>query len=382
MLARIVKSMNTDRCGAHWITRPAFKVDEYVHYRRVDGKLLKGGSVPPKCDEGYAYSCSTFLFDAPLKVYFDFTNRCNLNCRHCISSSSPYVDTTNELPTPRLMKLISELADIGVLELAVAGGEPFAHPDWMALFKHITASGMNLLITTNGVLVNPKVIAALKEIDPYEVRVSFDGGPSLHEHVRGAKTYHKALRAISLLVENEISSTARLTLCYGAERELPTLFRDLETAGVRTIKIAAVKAAGRASTEIGNHLLGSFSNLRMVALLFELGRAHNLEVQLSSEDFPLSVTDAKDQKLRDDERQNCGAGFETCYIAPQGDVLGCVTIPDLSFGNLHTESFIKVWRGQRAKTYRRLASSTSECRLCDALSCTSTKQSNVASALL
>ena len=354
------------RRQASWPRCHAFRDGGLLHYRRRDGALFEQTPSHAELGRGLVYSSASFVREAPLKAYFDFTNRCNLSCRHCITSSSPQVDTSTELPTARILTLVSELADIGVLEIAVGGGEPLIHPDWVVLFEHVTSVGINLIITTNGLKVTSTVVDVMQQIAPLEVRVSFDGGPGLHEHIRGPGTYLKAMKALTLLTASGLRAAARLTLCQGADSELPQLFSDLSQAGAKAVKVAVIKPAGRAATHTGMHLLGYRSSEQAVASLMTLGRAQGLRVQLSSDDFPVSATVANDPKLRDSDQPNCGAGFETCYISPRGQLLGCVTIPQIGLGDLHATPFLEVWSSRQAAAYRHRAAATDQRRLCDA----------------
>lgn len=267
--------ITTNRIEAEWIMRPALGPGGRIFYRRYDGRYFWNKDRPDITKPVFA--SRSFMINSPLKAYFDFTNRCNLQCLHYITSSSPYADISTELPTPRILELTSELADIGVLEVA----------------------------------------------------------------------------------------TARLTLCRGVDEELPTLFKDIASTGALTAKIAVVKEVGRAATETGRHLLGFTPDESAVEKLMSLGRECGLAVQLSADDFPVTVDKANDPKLRDLERQNCGAGFESCYISPNGELQSCVTMPNLAFGLLHTESFRTAWQGKLAEEFRRLANDSQERRLCD-----------------
>jgi MoaA/NifB/PqqE/SkfB family radical SAM enzyme len=355
-----------DRTSAHWIMRPGRAPGSAYYYQQRDGRLFDG--MPSLADPiTSVYTSPRFLGTAPLKVYFDFTNRCNLSCRHCITSSSPHVDTTGELSPERIISLVNEMAQLGVLELATGGGEPLFHPHWTVLLESVTNAGMNLIVTTNGLLLTKEAVGKLKRIGPLEIRVSFDGGPALHEHVRGANTYRRALRGLERLVADQIPAAARLTLCRGAEEELPALFSDLQATGVGKVKIAVVKPAGRAATQTGSHLVGGIPDRDKAAELIRLGEQVGLAVQLSADDFPLSIIDAKDPKLRDVERPNCGAGFESCYITPAGRILGCVVLPGLGFGELQNQSFRTVWEGTLAMKYRQRADGVSTRRLCDGM---------------
>lgn len=354
-----------DRVGADWIMRPAVGPGGVLFYRMRDGKYFWGNDHMEITEP--VYTTDSFDATAPLKAYFDFTYRCNLQCRHCLTNSSPFVDTSTEFSTPRILELVSEIASIGILEIATAGGEPLIHPDWEEIFRRITSQGVNLVVTTNGLLLRPGTVEKLKSVHPLEVRVSFDGGPKLHEQVRGPKTYQRAIQGLSNLAKSGVNSTARLTLCRGDDEGLPQLFEDVKTVGAKTVKIAAIKEVGRAATEIGRHLLRDDINELTAAGLLALGEKFDIAVQLSADDFPIPMDKTNDPRLRDYQRKNCGAGFETCYIAPNGELLSCVTMPHMAFGLLHTESFQKVWRGKLAEDFRRLAEGGKDRRICDAL---------------
>lgn len=352
----------------NWIKRPGFGQTEMVYYHKRTGRLYQ--NILTELQDGIEipYCNSKFLSNAPYRVYFDFTYRCNLECKHCITSSSPSIDTNGELSTSQILQLISEIANIGVLELVTSGGEPFAHPDWKTIFQHIITSGMNLIITTNGLLLlKPNIIEALKQINPLEIRVSFDGGAKLHEKVRGAKTYSKALLGLGALINNGLNATAKLTLCRGGNTEFSALFEDLAKIKVPRIKVTVVKGFGRASTDIGNHLLGFMADQPIAENLKKLGKKFDIEVQLSSDDFPISVYDANDPKLRNFQQSNCGAGFETCYISPKGQMLACVTMPHMEFGNIYEEGFLNVWQSKTAYNYRHKAQKCKKWKLCDGL---------------
>lgn len=359
-------AMARTREEATWIVRERSQPGKSVYYHRPTGRMFREPPAGVMAD-GAWFTSKNFLPYAPLRAYFDFTYRCNLECKHCITNSSPRMDVTTELSTDRIKQLLTELGTIGVLEVQTSGGEPFMHRDWKDIFAHIVAKGMNLIITTNGLILRPAVLGALTGIRPLEVRVSFDGGRVLHEHIRGARSYGRALDGLRQLRQHDLTTTARLTLCRGAEDGLPELFKDVAGTGTTRIKVALVKSVGRAATSTGSDLLRRSPDVETVDWLRKLGAAHDVEVQLSADDFPVEFEKASDPKLRDVERPNCGAGFETAYISPRGDLLSCVAIPDKGFGTLHSTSFIEAWTGRFADRFRKLAGATGGRRLCDSL---------------
>jgi MoaA/NifB/PqqE/SkfB family radical SAM enzyme len=248
--------------------------------------------------------------------------------------------------------------------MALAGGEPLLRRDAIAIFERVVDSGMNLVVTTNGLLLRDSTLDALQSIDPLEVRISFDGGPSLHDSVRGKGTYIRSMRNVGRLAAAGVRVTARVTLCRDGELELPQLFRDVAGQGVEILKVALIKEAGRAATT-GRHLLRPIAGATTVDYLYDLGAQHGLSVSLATDDFPVLPVDGHLSKLRDVERPNCGAGTETCYITPHGEVLTCVAMPGHTLGNITSRSFADVWLDRGARQYRQ-TSSTITGRLCEA----------------
>jgi MoaA/NifB/PqqE/SkfB family radical SAM enzyme len=359
----------SSRLTAAWVTRAGRAPGAVFFYRRADGALFKTRPEDMREDEP-TFTSEKFVGWAPLKAYVDITNRCNLACRHCFTNSSPAVDTSVEMTTPRLVELVKELATLGVLEVGLAGGEPLLHPDWVEILGEVTAQGMNLIVTTNGLLLDDAAVVHLARIAPMDVRVSLDGGRELHDHVRGKGTYDRAMGGLAKLVRAGLPATARLTLCAGGEAEMPSLFEDLARIGVVRAKVALAKPTGRGATELGRHLVVDVHGEEVkqsVELLQRLAKEHAIKLTLAADDFEVEVHEGEMSKLRDVDRPNCGAGFETCHITPRGEILACSAIANLAFGTLREASFLDVWGGHVARKYRGDADVSHERRLCDAL---------------
>ena len=85
-----------------------------------------------------------------------------------------------------LLALCEGLDRWGVLELALAGGEPFAYPDLLSLLTDLAdRTGLAVHLTTNGLLV-PEDFAARAQGQVQQVRVSVDGLGEVYEDLRGA----------------------------------------------------------------------------------------------------------------------------------------------------------------------------------------------------
>jgi len=119
---------------------------------------------------------------APISVELDLSNHCPHDCPFCsfgTSASQGYRQQhAVSFPTPRLLTLLKELADYGVLSVTfTGGGEPLVHKQAAAAFEAAYAAGLDYGLVTNGVLLDARVRPVLASSAKF-VRVSLDAGRS------------------------------------------------------------------------------------------------------------------------------------------------------------------------------------------------------------
>jgi hypothetical protein len=96
---------------------------------------------------------------APRSIQFGITNACNLACQFCSRDRAAESRWTLE----EAFTFLSELASAGVLEVAFGGGEPFAFRGFTELVARLhDETPLAVHATTNGLLLNPARLAALK----------------------------------------------------------------------------------------------------------------------------------------------------------------------------------------------------------------------------
>lgn len=115
------------------------------------------------------------LFHSPIHVDFDMTNACNLACHHCHAASGKR--QRDELTTDEIRRTITELHHNGIIELTIAGGEPFLRPDLPDILAHAySCQGMYTTVVTNGTLLKPCTIKKLAtHCRGVNVNISIDG---------------------------------------------------------------------------------------------------------------------------------------------------------------------------------------------------------------
>ena len=107
-------------------------------------------------------------FGIPLAVLAELTHRCPLQCPYC--SNPVELDRAGaELTTEEWKKVLSELAEIGVLQIHFSGGEPTARKDLVELVQHATDVGLYTNLITSAVLLTKERLSALAASLPWKL---------------------------------------------------------------------------------------------------------------------------------------------------------------------------------------------------------------------
>src|SRR5690242_2288333 len=129
-------------------------------------------------------------FGIPLAVLAELTHRCPLQCPYC--SNPVELDRAgSELTTEEWKKVLSELAEIGVLQIHFSGGEPTARKDLVELVQHATDVGLYTNLITSAVLLTRDKLARLADAGLCHAQISFQGSEhALADRVAGFKDAH------------------------------------------------------------------------------------------------------------------------------------------------------------------------------------------------
>src|SRR5262252_8097548 len=84
----------------------------------------------------------------PIHAIWEVTLRCDLACRHCGSRAGR--ERPDELTTGEALDLVAQMAELGVHEVTVIGGEAYLRDDWTEIIRAIRAAGMTATMTTGG----------------------------------------------------------------------------------------------------------------------------------------------------------------------------------------------------------------------------------------
>ena len=92
---------------------------------------------------------AALLRDVPVYAHFGVTHRCNITCKMC--GIWRYGNAKEELSIPEVHQVAQRMKKIGVAQVSIGGGEPFARDDLEELVECFLQRGLNTRVLTNGI---------------------------------------------------------------------------------------------------------------------------------------------------------------------------------------------------------------------------------------
>ncbi len=194
-----------------------------------------GFADPPEPEDNERPVVSLFgtaAFPARLWIYTNF--HCNLACAYCVVASSPRA-RRRTLSLERVCALVDEAVDEGFTEVYLTGGEPFVHPDIVAMLEY-ASDRLDTVVLTNAMLFTGRRGEELRGLAGRErlvLQSSLDGArPETHDRWRGAGSWSTAMRGIAYARELGIAVRVAMTETPDNGDEVEDLRALLAGAGV------------------------------------------------------------------------------------------------------------------------------------------------------
>lgn len=144
------------------------------------------------------------------------TERCNLRCFYCMPEEGiPLRDKSEFMTSEELLEIARTFVDLGVKKIRLTGGEPLVRKNAGAMIRGLGELGVELAITTNGVLVD-RFIDDFNASGLRNVNVSLD---SLKEDrfskISRRNYFGKVKENIDLLVDQGFNTKINVVLMKG-----------------------------------------------------------------------------------------------------------------------------------------------------------------------
>jgi len=183
-------------------------------------------------------------------IYIYAAGSCNLACRHCWivpkfqpdGIGGPYVKLEH------VEKAIREGKSLGLRSVKLTGGEPTLHPQFRQMVDLTNNAGLDILLETNGTLVDGDLALFLKSRPHVDfISVSLDGATAeTHDELRSVPgSFQRALAGIENLVRAGFRPQVICTLHKGNVSEAVEVIAIAEKLGCGSVKFNHVQQIGR-----------------------------------------------------------------------------------------------------------------------------------------
>jgi radical SAM protein with 4Fe4S-binding SPASM domain len=284
----------------------------------------------------------------PTYAVWELTLRCNQACRFCgTRAGRPRPD---ELDTAGALEVVRQLAELGVREVAMHGGETYLRHDWLELVRAIRDRGMSPTMVTGGRGLAWELAQAAKQAGITAVSVSIDGLSETHDWLRGIEGSHDSAReALRHLERAGVMVGANTQVNRRNLRELPALFDELRQHPLYGWQVQLMVPMGRAAEE-ESLWLEPYDLLELMPMLAELRRpADEAGIALWPGDnvgyFGPFEHVLRHQRVPEGHSSGCGGGILAVGIEANGDIKGCSAMSSEGFvaGNVRTRSLRELW---------------------------------------
>jgi SynChlorMet cassette radical SAM/SPASM protein ScmE len=302
-----------------------------------------------------ADTLSDRVMRTPRSVDVEITSRCNLRCRYCYffdNSAATYKD----LSTEKWLQFFDELGHCGVMDVCLAGGEPFIREDILLLIDGIVKNRMRYSILSNGTLINndiAELIADTKRCD--FVQVSIDGScAEVHESGRGKGSFDMAVQSIKTLQKHDIPVTVRVTIHRQNIKDLENTAQFLlEELGVPGFSTNSAGYFGSCQKNADDLLLRVKDRQIAMAILLKLEQKYIGRV--TAQAGPLA--DAHHWTRMESARKNnapqfdnggtltgCGCPTNKIAVRADGVIVPCFFLNHMELGMINQDTFEDVWQ--------------------------------------
>jgi MoaA/NifB/PqqE/SkfB family radical SAM enzyme len=268
----------------------------------------------------------------------ELTYRCNLDCSFCYNDLGL---KGRPLKTHQYLRFFEDLKEMQVLSLVLTGGEPLAHPDFLALGRRARELGFVVRLKSNGHALRGTLARRIKEeVDPFVVELSLHGARALtHDRqTRVAGSFERLLANLREMLALGLRLKLNSTLTAWNEGEIEEMYAIADGLGVR-LSISAEVTPRDDGDRSPLAISASPDGLRR---LFEVQLARARGTGAAGARPPAPEAHPDHEGLPDSGDKHCGAGSSAIAVDPFGNVYPCVQWRR-ALGNLHEKSIQEIW---------------------------------------
>lgn len=292
----------------------------------------------------------------PRSVSISITGKCNLKCNYCFYANE--MEGLKDLPTATWLKFFEQLAEIGVMDVSLTGGEALLRPDIFELIDGIIANRMRYNILSNGTLISEKLLKNFEQgkrrLRLDYIQVSIDGSRAeIHDQSR-PNSFDRAILGLKLLKDAGVPVAVRTTINRANLNDLENIAKLLfEDIGVKSFSTNEAMPIGSGCRSDANMSLTAKDKMIAMATIGRLQRRY--PGRLSAQAGPQAKRKIYAEMVharRTGEMATgwkmgylsaCGCVFSKIDILHDGSIVPCCMLSGLTLGNITANLLIDIW---------------------------------------
>ncbi|MEA1965627.1 MAG: radical SAM protein [Candidatus Aerophobetes bacterium] len=297
-------------------------------------------------------------FIAPPVVVWNFTNICNLKCKHCYQSAGKKLP--EELSLKERLNVIDQLAAEDVFSVAFSGGEPLMDGDIWPVIERAKKEAIYVSIATNGTLITRDVAKRIANTGVDYVEISVDSADiKKHDKFRGVPgAWKRTIEGVENIVEQDsVNVGLAPTITKMNFNELEDLMKLALKLKVDKFFLFNFIPIGEGKNLIDLDLTPEMREKMLNALYDYYVKEGIVSLTTCPQYARVSMMRSKGQlaptshytmgrgektRLIAEFVGGCGVGRAYCAIQPDGIVTPCVYMP-IPVGDLKKQSFKEIW---------------------------------------
>jgi len=293
------------------------------------------------CLLGAGYMLSRILkkpmqWGLPVAVSIEPTTACNLGCPECPSGLKQFTRTTGKMDLTDHEDWLDQLAKTTMYVTYYFQGEPFLHPQFLAMVCAAKQRKMFTASSTNAHFITEELAVEIVKSGLDQLIISVDGvSQNVYQQYRVHGNISKVWEATEFLVEakRKLNSTTPHLIfqCLAVrpnEHEIPLVFEKAKKLGVDEVRI---KTAQLYDYKFGNPLIPE-------------NEAYSRYKKNRKGEF----------ELKNPGGNHCWRMWSGCVITWDGKIVPCCFDKDAqhTFGNLKNTSFVEIWSNESYRRFR------------------------------
>lgn len=306
-------------------------------------------------------------FEAPVCVFFDVTNKCNLNCFYCFSNDNNMRKTkaAKGLTTEQIKEILDDMAVSGVKVVEFSGGEPLVDKDILDIIRYAKKLNLEVSFVSNGTLFTDEICQELKPLVKH-VNITLRGcDEQTHDKVTGvAGSYKRTIENIKRLNRFDIGVGVLLDPTYLNYNKIYDYISglikkeqiQLKSIFMNRINIRNVANQGDAKEQYCLQTIQEYEHV--FEQLDRIYKEYNVFIEIEA--FPICQVKQKYHKYI----TRCNYGLSNASIDYEGNLKMC-PVSNKVVGNLLEHGIKELWNNSDVtRKFRNLSWLNEKCSKC------------------